>query len=177
MILEPVRGGDIDEAISIYLSSFPPQERADVDVLLSRLGRDDTELLGMYDPGLCGIVYSLYNDDAAYLLYLAVAPGHRGSGLGTKALEAFALRYPGRKFFLDIETPYEGLSDTAARLRRKAFYTRNGFSCCGRLLCTEGDYDTMCRNDSISPEEVSRFVADLELESLFGDYFADSIEG
>ncbi len=178
MILEPVREGDWDAALAIYSESFPRFERADAGRLLSRLDRPDTEWLGIYDPGLEGIAYALFNDCIAYMLYLALDPGSRGSGLGSKALDAFARRYPGRRLFLDIETPYEGLPDTAVRLRRRSFYIRNGFSCCGRLHCEgEGDFDVMCRNGSISPAELKAFVEELDLESLFNGRYADVVYG
>ena len=178
MILEPIREGDWDAALSMYSQSFPRFERADTKVLLSHLERDDTEWLGIYDPDLRGIVYSLFNDRIAYMLYLAVAPGNRGSGLGSKALDAFAQRYPGRKLFLDIESPYEGLPDSEIRARRRSFYVRNGYSCCGRLHCgAEGDFDVMCRNGVISPDELWGFVREMDLERFFGGRYADVITG
>ncbi len=178
MILEPIHEGDWDAAYSLYLQSFPRVERADPDILYSYLERDDAECLGIYDPDLKGIVYALFDDKIAYTLYLAVAPGNRGSGLGSKTLDAFAERYAGRKLFLDIESPYEGLPDYEVRARRRSFYIRNGYSCCGRLHCgDEGDFDVMCRNGTITPDEIWDFVRDRDLEAFFGGMYAVTITG
>ncbi len=167
MILEPIHREDREAAVSLYRSSFPDRERADVDRLFSHLVRGDAEWLGIYDPDLRGMVYALYSGRMAFLLYLAVAPEHRGSGLGSQALEAFRLRYPYRKLFLNIEPPDEDVPDKEVRLRRQAFYVRNGFIPCGRLRSAEGDYITMCYMGRITPEEFSAFRIEVGLDLLF----------
>ena len=60
--------------------------------------------------------------------YLAVSPSARNGGIGSSILGALREKYPNHRIFLEIESVWEDVPDRDARLRRKAFYLRNGFT-------------------------------------------------
>ena len=72
MIVEPLHPQDVEAARSLYLEAFPEYERADWDSLVSHSGWGDAELLGLYDGGLVGISYVIFDETVLFVLYLAV---------------------------------------------------------------------------------------------------------
>lgn len=64
--------------------------------------------------------------DLVLVYYLAVDPEKRGQGVGSQVMALWQAQYPGKRIFLEIERPEEGAKNQPQRLRRKAFYLRNG---------------------------------------------------
>ncbi len=75
-----------------------------------------------------GIVITILHKDLVLLDYLAVAPKHRGQGVGSEILQLLKTRYAGKRILLEIEDPDEECKNKSDRLRRKDFYLRNGLS-------------------------------------------------
>ena len=59
--------------------------------------------------------------------YFAVKEELRGKGLGQKILNQLIERYKGQSCVLDMESPRQECDNEEQRLRRHAFYLRNGF--------------------------------------------------
>ncbi len=167
MILEPIHPEDLDRSRSLYLSAFPAYERCDVKVLESHSQRDYVEWLGIYDDGFKGMAYVLFDDRILYLLYLAVVEDDRGKGIGTKVLAMLRERYPGLKMYLNIEPPDDECDNREERLRRKAFYERNGFVVSGRLETIVDAYIVMSYGAKIFPEEIFALNEHVRLDALF----------
>lgn len=136
--LEPlVTAADLEELHRDVLSpSFPPEELESVESLVEgcRLGR--TRALGVRRDGrvVAGAVAagSAAPGDVMLLVYLAIAPGQRGGGIGGALLDAAVQTWveessPGL-LVAEVEHPdhheaSEAHGDPAARLR---FYARHG---------------------------------------------------
>ena len=56
----------------------------------------------------------------------AVCPSRRGRNIGTTTLSLIRKRYPDRRLILEIEDPDVPCDNREERLRRRAFYLRNG---------------------------------------------------
>ena len=116
---------------SIYLDSFPPEERRSLDAATSAgsrlwIARRGTDLVGF------GMVAVLEPARAALLQYLAVRSNARSAGIGAQLLDTIAvdLREEGSVdgVLIEIEDPF-GEGSTRWRLR---FYQRCGAA---RLEC------------------------------------------
>jgi GNAT superfamily N-acetyltransferase len=59
--------------------------------------------------------------------YFAVKEELRGKGLGQQILNQLIERYKGQSCVLDMESPRQECDNKEQRLRRHAFYLRNGF--------------------------------------------------
>ena len=70
--------------------------------------------------------------------YLAVDPRARSSGIGTEALKLLQATYADRGFFVEIESPFEEVSDKQDRIRRRAFYRRCGLEPLGVMAVVFG---------------------------------------
>lgn len=124
--------------IRLYRKSFPLAERKPVIILLSawRKGKADIwyqeksikTKVGVRKCFL-GFAVTLKGENAVLLDYLAVSDAQRGKGAGSYLLRSVIDAYPGKGFFVEIESIYEaGISNRQERLRRRRFYTKNGLS-------------------------------------------------
>ena len=128
-ILSPSEAAADPALRALYESAFPDEERIPWGDLLRLVGemplefaeyRDGAELLGLT------IVYP--RQRLSWFWYFAVPEEKRGRGVGQRILSALLARYEGRSVILDMEDPAQpGVSNTGHRLRRAAFYRRNGF--------------------------------------------------
>ncbi|HLF54158.1 MAG TPA: GNAT family N-acetyltransferase [Candidatus Nanoarchaeia archaeon] len=104
----------------IYESSFPSDERRDINQQTELLKNPLYKFFAAYDNGsIVGIIGTWQIDDFVFIEHFAIKEGLRGAGLGTALLNAFI---PTKKIVLETERP---VTDTAKR--RIAFYERLGF--------------------------------------------------
>ncbi|MBR6521542.1 MAG: GNAT family N-acetyltransferase [Oscillospiraceae bacterium] len=75
-----------------------------------------------------GFASTVRGSDLVLVDYLAVSPAARNGGIGSAILGALRGKYPAHHLFLEIESVWEDVPDRDIRLRRKAFYLRNGFT-------------------------------------------------
>lgn len=159
----------LEFAERLYLEAFPESERKPFDLLLCKQFEGSAELLCAVDDAgsPAAIVFTLSDGGYVLLDYLAVCPKYRGNGIGTEILSLLKRRYPGSNIVLEIESTASLADKGDLRLRRKAFYERNGFSANGYLVDLLGvDMEIM----SVSPIPFGEYHA--LFEPLFGAEFA-----
>lgn len=170
MTVEPLHRSDLDSARRLYLEAFPEYERADWDSLVSKSGWGDAELLGIYEDGLAGMSYVIFDDGMLFVLYLAVEPSRRGAGIGSRALAEIQSKFSKGRTFLNIEPVDEECANPEQRVRRREFYERNGFAAAWDLDLGKGErYTVMCRGDPITPAELESFRVRHGFSRLFGE--------
>lgn len=113
----------------LYLRSFPRAERKPFRAIL------DIHNSGRGDVWYCtnggkfiGFASTVCGKDLVLVDYLAVSPSRRDGGAGSGILAGLKRQYVDKHLFLEIESVWENVPDRDARLRRKAFYLRNGFT-------------------------------------------------
>ncbi|MBR5708136.1 MAG: GNAT family N-acetyltransferase [Oscillospiraceae bacterium] len=118
---------ELPAVLELYESAFPANERREPEEIIG--GENGAgELLAVMSGGaLCGMLAVLTYRDITHILYFAVMPERRNSGIGAAALEALRERYPGRRIIADLERPEPGTPNREQRLRRLAFYERCGY--------------------------------------------------
>ncbi|MBQ8351189.1 MAG: GNAT family N-acetyltransferase [Clostridia bacterium] len=123
------RESDMNDIKSLYEEAFPPEEKKPFSLILEKNNAGSMEILALEgdDGAFLGLAILILHQDLALLDYLAIAPHRRGGGIGTQALALLRERYAGKRFLLEIEDADEaGASNRADRIRRRAFYLRNG---------------------------------------------------
>ncbi len=114
----------------LYHKAFPRSEKKPFGMMLQKRKTGTMELMTVEDDSgeFLGLVITILHKDIVLLDYLAISPAHRGKGTGSEVLKLLNCRYPGKRLLLEIEDPEEPCDNRNDRLRRKAFYLRNGLT-------------------------------------------------
>ena len=137
--------------------AFAPSAQYPYPLLVALSKRDGVDYVAFFDGEVfCGFTYLITRGDITYVLYLAVAGDQRSKGSGSAILDAVKSRHPGNVIVLDIESPSQPATNAEQRLKRRAFYFRNGFHELGlRMPEGEIDYDLLACGRDVSVDEVS----------------------
>lgn len=123
----------LDEIFKIYEASFPSNERQTLETLKIRL-KEDKEVLfaAKINDEVVGIgfLFDILGSDFLLLDYLAVKENHRCKQIGEKFFR-FLKDYANLKhkhLLMEVDDPGFG-EDKALKLKRIAFYQKNGAFC------------------------------------------------
>lgn len=147
MLKEAVDRKQIKKVKELYEASFPRSEKKPFRFIVKKREEGFFDILAIEDEqgNFCGLAIMMLSGGLALLDYLAIAPDCQGAGLGGKTLQELRERYGEDKIVVEIEStaglePVTGMSESASgqgvedvqnakdRLRRKAFYLRNGMT-------------------------------------------------
>ena len=138
---------------ALYRKAFPRAERVPVRFLMNK----DVEgtLNACYDGELfCGFYATLTFGNITYILFLAIDDALRGQGYGSALLELISYHYPQNRIILDIEAEDCTASNNEQRIRRKAFYEKNGYAESGIEYRWRGvPYKILIKNGTITENE------------------------
>lgn len=111
---------------ALYHRAFPAEERLPWWLLRLNSMRRDIDLTAWMDGDrFCGFTSSATVEGLHFLLFFAVAEDCRSQGRGSAILQAIQTRHPA--VVLNIELLDPAAPNYPDRLRRFAFYRRNGF--------------------------------------------------
>ncbi len=134
MLTDACSTGRIEDVRALYEAAFPKDEKKPFEFILEKRkeGFFDIWAIENKDGGFGGLAIMLLSEDLALLDYLAVHPDCRGAGLGGSALHALREKYGKERIVVEIENTLGPAAEQAEnreeRLRRKAFYLRNGMT-------------------------------------------------
>lgn len=155
-------------------SSFPQNERVPFLQLMLFSLRKGTSFLSFRDDGeFVGTAYIVEYEDNLSLFYLAVSPGKRGHGYGSKILNAVKAKQKSLNLNLDVEAPEKGAPNLPQRLSRVEFYRKNGIVDTGYRLYDNGVKCMILSSDpeSFNPASFTRmwrsYLFGLLKEKLF----------
>ncbi|WP_197484208.1 GNAT family N-acetyltransferase [Halioglobus sp. HI00S01] len=107
------------------------------------------------DAQWIGLMYANDYRDIVFIQFLAIAEHCRSSGYGGQVLSHLAELHPGKRLALNIEVLDESAENYSQRVRRKAFYTRNGFAASGFLVKEPAEkLEMLVRGGAICEEEI-----------------------
>lgn len=128
--IEDASSIEFNEAMKIYLESFPEKERRPITIIEEMLNSEKIRLMIGKKENEVVFMALLYPLEGTYFLlgdYLATAECHRGMGIGRAFLRHIldGTELLSSKFFLiEIENPY--LDEDETKGRRMRFYKRLG---------------------------------------------------
>ena len=170
----PDEGPIRDKIQEIYERSFPPEEQITMRDLLRAARKPEVSFDAWTDTSLpagedgagrvVALTFSFAFPDLFYLGFLAVDGRTRSAGYGSRILTHVGQRYPGVPQLLEIEPVTRKAPNYQQRVRRLAFYERNGFTVTN-MLTHEADqtYRVLARGGVVSPgrlEEALNSVTD-----------------
>lgn len=114
---------------SLYEAAFPVEERLPLWQLSRNSLKRGQSFLAYFDQEVfVGLTYTIYTDNLVYLLFLAVEESKHSQGYGSQILAQVKEEAGGRPCVLTIEPmDEEQVSNRGQRLKRLAFYERNGY--------------------------------------------------
>ena len=153
------------EIRELFIRAFPREERPPLSFLLRRAKKGKGDFCALVDGGrFVGLTFVTETEHVAALMFFAVEDSVRGKGYGSQVLKALQEKYAGKKIFLTIEPVDEKAANYTQRVKRKAFYVRNGFESMGYTVREAGViYELLAYGGAVSKEEY-RMVT----EKLFG---------
>ncbi|MCM1542500.1 MAG: GNAT family N-acetyltransferase [Blautia sp.] len=118
-----------EKLLALNDEAFPKEERIPSDRFFELLRGLGCDAWAFYDGVFVGFAVLLSDADLqmAYLCYFAIDGGYRSRGYGSMALARLAEVYDRYQIALDMERMDESAGNYDQRLRRLAFYERNGF--------------------------------------------------
>ena len=161
----PNEGPITDKVKEIYERSFPPEEQIPLPELLRSAEAPEVSFVAWADPALptdearathvVALTYSFAFHDLFYLGFLAVDGRTRSTGYGSRILTYFAKRYASVPQLLEIEPMTREAANYQQRVRRLAFYERNGFTVTN-MITHEADqtYRVLTRNGIVTPQRL-----------------------
>ena len=153
---------------NLYESSFPVQERISWPwmVWMALLGQAD--FLAYYDgQDFAGFSYSLRSKTTYYLLFLAIPSQQQSKGYGRQILQEVARRAGQRPIFLVIEPLDEAADNYAIRLKRLAFYEKNGYQLTDYIYFENQEvYQVLTNHISADFQDFERLAKKIELSGM-----------
>lgn len=129
MIIQNADNKQIPLIYELYMEAFPEEERKPFKLIEEKAQQGEMEILSLSEEGqFIGLAITVIYKDMVLIDYFAIAPNNREKGLGSKALELLKGRYKDYRLFLEIELADEKAQNNEERIRRKAFYHKNGLS-------------------------------------------------
>lgn len=129
-LIQAVTKEQLERVESLYLSAFPKYERKPFEIILQKREEGFVDILSIEESGeFVGLAITIKYKALVLLDYFAVEEAARDCGYGSKALKALFAEYAGKRLMIEIESTKEETDNQAQRLRRKAFYERNGMVC------------------------------------------------
>ena len=118
-----------DEKIKhLYETAFPEGEKIPWDDLMRLIEEMSLDFTAYYDgEEFIGFPIVYPRKQFNWYWYFAVCEELRGKGYGQQILTLLIEKYKGQTCVLDMESPTQVCENVEQRLRRHAFYLRNGF--------------------------------------------------
>ena len=129
MLQKQITASNADTEIKqLYEMAFPKEEQIPWDELVRLIGEMHLDFTAYYDgEEFIGFTIVYPRPSFNWYWYFAVKEELRGKGLGQQILNQLIKKYKGQSCVLDMESPRQECANKEQRLRRQAFYLRNGF--------------------------------------------------
>ena len=125
----------------LYHTAFPKYEQSPISLLNKWAKKDNMNFTAYYDNELfCGITFTIELNNNIYILYIAVTENLRSKGYGTKILNYIKNYYNNNTIYLAIEPLDKNADNYEQRLKRYAFYEKNGFYNTKKLVTTGSNF-------------------------------------
>lgn len=126
MTIQKAQDKHMASIINLYREAFPEAERKPFDLIRQKAEKGQMEILVIEEGVFIGLAITALYKDKVLLDYFAIDTKWRGEGIGSKVLSYLKERYKDKYFFLEVEVIDKTAENYLDRVRRKAFYHRNG---------------------------------------------------
>lgn len=143
--------------IELYKEAFAGVQRIPSWLLrfMMRNGKPGFSVLYEGDKWL-GLIYIVESSDIVFVQFFAISESLRSGGYGSKVVDSMKYAYVDKRIVLNIEDLDDTSENYQQRLKRKAFYTSNGFESTGYIVKEPGErLEMLILGGSINRKEIS----------------------
>lgn len=163
--LKPLSKYDLNylKVIDLYKHAFPGAQHIPTWLLRYKLRNGKAGFSSIYtDDTWIGLIYITEYKDIIFIQFLAISESHHSGGYGSKVMDSMQDTYSGKRVVLNIEVLDSQIKNNPQRIRRKAFYEKNGFSSSGYIVLEPKEkLEMLIHGGSISKEEIEAIYKDL----------------
>lgn len=161
----PLTKHDINysKVIDLYEDAFTEVQRVPSWILRYKLrkGKAGFNVVYAHDTWI-GFIYSTEYEDIVFVQFFAISESCRSGGYGSKTMDSMRDMHSGKRIVLNIEEVDEQAENYQQRIKRKAFYEKNGFSSSGYIVKEPAErLEMMILGGSISKEEIEAMYKNL----------------
>ncbi|MCI8455055.1 MAG: GNAT family N-acetyltransferase [Lachnospiraceae bacterium] len=128
-LVRAIDGEQRERVETLYLSAFPQNERKPYELMVKKQEEGFVDIFSLEeDNAFVGLAILVKKGDLVLLDYFAIDDKKRGGGYGSRALASIFSYYKGKRLILEIESTLKESENHKERIRRKAFYLRNGLT-------------------------------------------------
>ena len=151
------------EVIDLYKKAFPGAQRIPTWILRYKLrkGKAGFSIIYSNDTWI-GLIYFNEYKDIVFIQFLAISESYRSGGYGSKVMDLMKDTHSEKRIILNIEVLDKLAENYQQRIKRKAFYEKNGFSSAGYIV-QEADerHEMLILGGSISKDEIDAIYKSL----------------
>lgn len=155
---QPLSKHDVNyfKVIDLYKEAFAGAQRIPTFFLRYKLRNGKQGFHVLYDDETwIGLFYATEYRDIVFVHFFAILDSFRSDGFGSKAMESMEYMHPGKRIVLNIEELDDQAENYQQRIKRKAFYEKNGFISSGYFVKEPDErHELLIRGGSISKEEI-----------------------
>ena len=175
IIKEAFEEKQLEQIRQLYEAAFPASEKKPFSLILGKRASGAVEILAIEDDKrrFRGLIITILYKDMVLIDYFAIDEESRGIGIGSDVLKLFTARCAKKRVFLEIESTVSKLvEDYDIKIRRKAFYERNGLASQGYLVNLFGvEMEIMSFNCDICFEEYHEMLV-----HVYGEGVRDKVQ-
>lgn len=164
---------DMDRLDELALEAFPPEEYFAPKKILELTRKSELDFWGVYaNDRFVGFCVIALHRTMAYLFFLAINTENRSKGYGSAILSLLSKTYKSKQLTVDFEMVDENAPNYNQRVRRKAFYMKNGFNETGLFLTYFGvSYEVLCKNKNFNIQAFKEMLLTLPIEGFHPVFF------
>lgn len=154
---------NFSKVVDLYKEAFPGAQRIPAWLLRYKLKKGKTGFNVLYkDDTWIGLIYATEYEDIVFVQFLAISELFRSDGYGSKVMDSMRDMHSGNRIVLNIEVLDEQADNYQQRIKRKAFYEKNGFSSSGYIVKEPAErLEMLIVGGSISKEEIEAMYKNL----------------
>lgn len=140
--LQPLNQNDdnYSKVIELYKKAFTTYQHIPTWILKLKLRKGKVGFNVLYaDATWIGLIYTTEFKDIVLVHFLAISDSFRSGGYGSKVMDSMKVIHSGKRIVLNIEKLDKQEKNFQQRLKRKAFYEKNGFSSSGYFVKEPGE--------------------------------------
>ena len=151
--------------IDLYKSAFTTSQNIPRWLLRFKLRRGKLGFNVIYENDTwIGLIYMTEHKGIVFVHFFAISEPCRSGGYGSKVIDLIKVMYAEKKIVLNIEKLDKQTPNYLKRVKRKAFYERNGFNSSGYIVQEpREELEMLIFGGRINKEEIEAMY-----RSLFG---------